>query len=357
MSTLPVRVVLRSESSGIARFLPWLRTRRQLGSSILRYQLGQLIGPYLPDHFDVSFEECCPDDPYFDFDAWLRSLQPAIVILLKGVGYHMTEEQLLRLRERSISLGLDHKDGNLANAKLGLFDFHISSTTTGACALEKILNEEKFNRRPFVATLHQTYDMRLDGLKFRQLPRFAPVYIGMIKKAVLPEEVLKALDVLKVGNNSQMKRALKKLPNYNFHFNVRPHGPVRLRRAYVPFTKGFTAAACRSNILIGRNVDDAEEFLTPNYPYFLNNNSREEISSGLEKAREEFGGPEWNRGLQIMAEAKERVSGPVLANQFVSIVTRAFEESERSSGWHLASPSGEPGRADLGVEQPAPVGS
>jgi len=59
-----------------------------------------------------------------------------------------------------------------------------------------------------------------------------------------------------VLHDEDMGKAIASLPNYNFHFAVRPPPKPALLRIYKPFTKGVIAAACNSNIIVGRGVDD-----------------------------------------------------------------------------------------------------
>ncbi|MFN3591121.1 MAG: hypothetical protein ACK4TG_02925, partial [Thermaurantiacus sp.] len=65
-------------------------------------------------------------------------------------------------------------------------------------------------------------------------------------------------------------------------------------------------------------------------------------------AKEEFGGPEWARGLEIMRSVRESLSGPAQARQFADIVTSA---AERGSVSDWGAVSGEPAWARLRTEQ------
>ena len=73
----------------------------------------------------------------------------------------------------------------------------------------------------------------------------------------------------------------------------------------------------------GRDVDDAVEFLSPDYPYLIPDSAPSSVVEAYRRAKDDFGGPEWHRGLEIMRSVKERVSGRALAGQLVRIVERA----------------------------------
>lgn len=325
--TLRVCVVFASswiDNFRLSRVRPMARLE---GSDLLRFQMKDLISPHLPDYIELCFSSFSPNAPVFGFDAWLRAQPPSVFILLKNVGYFLTPEQIDRLRERAIAVGLDHKDGRLSRVQLSLFDFHISSSLTGLTALNKIIAETRSSLTGdvFADVLFQSHDTRLNALRFRDGERFSPVYLGRMKHVKIPERILSEIAVHEVTNGRDMTRALEHLPNYNFHYAVRPTARPELHRAYKPFTKGVTAAACRSNILVDRDVDDAVEFLTPDYPYIAASNAARDVEDVYRKARDEFGGPEWKRGLEIMRGVRERLSGKALAEQFVRIVTRAAD--------------------------------
>ena len=72
-------------------------------------------------------------------------------------------------------------------------------------------------------------------------------------------------------------------------------------------------------------MDDAVDFLSADYPYLVDSNAPEDVTAGFRKAADEFGGPEWSLGLEIMRSMDDRVSGPAQAQQFVDIVTRAVQ--------------------------------
>ncbi|WP_209428406.1 hypothetical protein [Pararhodobacter sp. SW119] len=327
------------------------------GSDAMRLQLRDFMVPHLPGSIDLTFSGLPLGGPRplrtLIFQTWLKTRRPAIFILLKHVAQRITSAELAQIKEKAIAVGVDHKDSTLSRVDLVQYDFHISSTETGRRAIEALLDEDCVGStsRPAVEVLFQSHDRRLETLQLMPPDRVSAVYLGLPANAAIPETLSDDIEIIEVVRNQDMDRAMGELGRHNFHYAVRPDPAKTLRRTYKPFTKGVTAAACRSNILVNRQVDDAVEFLTPDYPYLLESNAPEHVVEGFRKAQEEFGGPEWHRGLEIMRSVRERVSGPAQARQFAAIVTRAAERAEhpvmsgRKEGLAAAFP---PAATDLG---------
>ncbi len=111
---------------------------------------------------------------------------------------------------------------------------------------------------------------------------------------------------------------IPELHKANFHYAVRPilDDPV-----FKPFTKGFIAATCSSNILVHEDDGDARYYLGNDYPYLIKGELNEEVvRSFLERAKEEFGGKVWRDGLEIMRQVLNYVSPQTIAQQFWSMI-------------------------------------
>jgi hypothetical protein len=326
-SRLRVEVVYGFQQSFRA-FIPGApRTARLWGSDALRLQLKESIVPHLPENIELNFSGLAFGgwtQPWY-FRAWLATRRPAVYILLKNAAYGMSPDQVSRLRQKAIAVGVDHKDGDLADLDPSLFDFHISSSMAGARALERIIRDGDGASKgdAFVGVLFQGCDARLNSFRPQPLDKLAPVYVGARQNAAIPDSLRESVSMFAAARNRDMAAVLKRLPDFNFHYAVRPQPSETLRRCYKPFTKGANAAACFSNILVNREADDALDFLGEEYPYLLRSSGPGEVEDAFERARDGFGGPEWRRGLEIMRAVRERLSPPALARQFNDIVTRA----------------------------------
>lgn len=100
---------------------------------------------------------------------------------------------------------------------------------------------------------------------------------------------------------------------YNCHLSVREPGREWL---YKPNCKVSTAAACEANLVTTRD-ESALELLGPDYPYYAEP-ERESLLAALAKVRATFRGPEWRRGLKLMAEVRERTSMDRVIDDYLS---------------------------------------
>ena len=120
---------------------------------------------------------------------------------------------------------------------------------------------------------------------------FRPAYIGLAKN------LHERLNVPSVG---ELQNMIGALTSYNCH--VAEHHDYR-SMTFKPATKVASAAAVGANIVTHRAAA-AVELLGDDYPFYADGG----LAYGIEKARAAFGGPEWERGLEIMRRVKERTS-------------------------------------------------
>lgn len=281
------------------------------------HQLVRVIKPHLRQ--DISLQAL----PYKVTDNWslnnaLFGLRgKAIVILLKSLAYRLSPTSLETLRDNTIALGVDHIDGDLALCRLGAFDFHISASLTGHAALKTLCA----GTGQYVGYLLHHPDPRIRQLRFAPLPDLQAMYLGGTENLFLPEPLRRDVTVIEATRNAEMVKALPRLPDFNFHYSVRPtKATTGLERAYKPFTKGANAAACQSNIMINRGADDVTEFLGEDYPYLCRDNDLGHIEEVFRHAQESFGSADWQRGLARMDELRNRTSPTALARQLEEIV-------------------------------------
>ncbi|TNC51961.1 hypothetical protein FHG66_03910 [Rubellimicrobium rubrum] len=290
----------------------------QRGSDIMRsQQLATLIQPHLPPHIDLSIS-IIPRIAFRWLTPWILAQPEAVFILLKNVAHAMSADQLDLLRKRAIAVGVDHIDGDPAAIDLGRFDVHVSASYAGLAALEQACQ----GLQAKAALLLHHADPRLDGLAFPTLPRVETVYLGYPPNLLLPASLAGEVEVLPVVTPDDMARAIPRLPDFNLHYGVRPPPPTdRTLRVYKPFTKGMTAAACSSNIIVNRDVDDAVAFLGEDYPYLVDDVEPDAIAAALDRAKGDLGTPRWTESLARMARIRALVSGPNLARQFTRILS------------------------------------
>ena len=97
--------------------------------------------------------------------------------------------------------------------------------------------------------------------------------------------------------------------------------PAVENRIAKPFTKGFNAAAVGANVLVNRQVDDAEFYLGNDYPFLINGLDQNSLREGVEKAQDLYRSPDWQRGLDIMKDVRERCSARAIAQELDDVLS------------------------------------
>ena len=294
--------------------------RQSWGSDEMRAdQLVSLIRPHLRDEFEIRIAMLPRPVSMTRFRLWLARQPRGVFVLLKNVAYSLTPEQVHLLRNKATAVAVDHIDGDMAKIDLAAFDIHVAASRAALRALRDKLPEQQ------TALLLHHADPRLTALEFSGRNAFAALYLGYLPNLRLPPDLEGQLTRMHVYSTRDMNTYLSRLPGFNFHYAVRdvPPAPDGLR-VYKPFTKGLTAAACRSNILVNRDVDDATDFLGEDYPYLIDDADPARATETFARARAEFGSPRWAEGLDRLRAAAEMASPPVLARQFEAIARQVI---------------------------------
>jgi len=159
------------------------------------------------------------------------------------------------------------------------------------------------------------------GTPASRLRSLKPGYFGLPGKlddpAVLPKNTL-----VPDYEPTNIDGFLKALPRANFHFCVRT--PFYKEGLDIlpakPFTKGFNAAVVGANVLVNKQVHDAEHYLGDDYPFMIADSSPAAINQGFAHAKEAFGTTEWTLGLDRMADMAARVSPREVALELKQII-------------------------------------
>jgi hypothetical protein len=299
------------------------RPRPLLGSELLRIQMLEGLKAFLPENIDFGITNF--GGRLLTFERWLALQRPAIFILSKKLAYSLGPERLdLLRRKKAILLGVDHKDGDISKIDLSQFDLHIAASHAGERAMKRLIDQGTFsNGRPACGLLFQAPDARLRDISPRPLNALKAAYVGLLENASIPEGIAGEVKTFEVRNDQDMAKVLPSLAHFNFHYAVRPESADGLLRAYKPFTKGFTAAALRSNVIVNRATDDAVDLLSEDYPYLVSNTSADEILRVFRHAQDGYGSPEWEHGLRIMKEIRNRVTPEAGARQLSKLILDA----------------------------------
>src|SRR5690606_13774193 len=113
------------------------------------------------------------------------------------------------------------------------------------------------------------------------------------------------VDFISVSTQKQENEWLRLISDYKLHYSIRRR---KSHDGYKPFTKGFTAAMCGSNIIVGSDDKEALVWLGEDYPYICKDLSESGILQMIDYAKSTYKGAEWRRGLRIMEGIRQELS-------------------------------------------------
>lgn len=291
------------------------------GSTAMRaQQLCNIANRYLGENVDFEILRI-PSKPILQ-KIWATTRRSGgIYFFTKSATQIFQHENAKTLSAKSQAICYDHVDERQESLNLTGADFHICCSHAQLDAFKA-----KFLKRPEASgrahlILHNT-DIRLESLTFNSLASFKPLYMGTIGAAFLPEKIASELEIIPTPSTAAFEQSFTRLPQFNFHYGIRAtrfetHGRIK------PFTKGFTAAVCRSNILAHIDTDDALEFLGDDYPYLARHHDEDEIHEIIRRAKSGFGRSDWKKGMDIMKTVADRVSPKAIAGQIEALIKEA----------------------------------
>ncbi|MHC0053332.1 hypothetical protein [Actibacterium sp. D379-3] len=288
------------------------------GSVMMRcLQLSQIAEAHLSDRYEFRLRAMprAKLQPHIEACA---DLKDGLVILSKSMVHNLERDAFDLLKAQNRAMLADWIDRGLRSRHLSGFDIHIAASMAFA--------RDAAARRPDMRMRLLTHhaDPRLGWFEFGDLERLSPVYLGHVGNIPDHPELADQITMAQVTENAGFAAFLPRLPEFNLHYNVRADTQEKDDN-FKPFTKGFTAAACRSNILLQPDVHDAVEYLGADYPYFVADASLNSILDGLAFARESFGGPEWRYGLEVMRDVARRSSPTYVAGELGAILDEAMD--------------------------------
>ncbi|AXI54665.1 hypothetical protein C1J05_09305 [Sulfitobacter sp. JL08] len=293
------------------------------GAKVMRCdQMAQISSRYLGDKY--TFEIASPPKKKFAVRQrrFAKGCSDAIVILLKNAAQSFTPEALDILRRSARGVCIDHVDAPINSETLGLPDVHIAASRKSEMLLKKRLEDNKAIRSGItVAHLCHHADLRLVAAS--DTPDKLEIgYFGNIGNTLLPAQYENDVHVYPFTKTDEFSSVLRHFQESRLHYGVRGASarPAIERRMAKPFTKGFNAAAVGANILVNRQVDDAIHYLGDDYPYLVDDLTEQSIGERIDFARSSYGGPDWQRGLNVMADVREKSSPAAVAREMEQIL-------------------------------------
>lgn len=143
-------------------------------------------------------------------------------------------------------------------------------------------------------------------------------YFGLLRNTHCPASLLGMIDLVGIDTAKVEMNWLDALPAYNAHWIVRRRG--KAHDGWKPFLKGFVAARCNAVAITGRDDDDAAQYLGDDYPFYVGGTDAATLEMDMMRIAAAFGGPDWRRALEIMAEVRARSSDAVVVAEFREMV-------------------------------------
>ncbi|MGI9395652.1 MAG: hypothetical protein ACR2OY_13460 [Boseongicola sp.] len=253
----------------------------------------------------------------------------AVVIFLKRAFDVIDLDIQWEWRDAVRALAVDYVDAETSPWPKIPIDVHVAASG----ALQRHLLA-RLDEHPELARSAETRLMRLDHHADPSLDGFWPdrphdslrlFYFGRPKNRTLPKSLEGRVvhpDYTGLGIDDQHRSVLAAA---NMHYAVREMSPPDERRAFKPFTKGFTAAYCGAHILVNRQADDAEAYLGPDYPFLIDDCSEDAIAAGMDTAQSMVGTPKWKDSLSVMEDIRASVEPLIIMTQLEAILIAATD--------------------------------
>ena len=251
----------------------------------------------------------------------MEECRGAVVIFHKSAAINLDADTRAALKAVAAGICVDHLDFVVEPFETGFVDVNITASRAGEVDMRRNISGLRPGPETQVRHLRHHADPRLGAKTAGALDHMVPGYFGaavhVTAANAFPTDML-----LPDYDPKDVVGFLGTLPSSNLHFCVRDPS-VGLRfgvQSTKPFTKGFNAAAVGANVLVNRQVHDAEYYLGSDYPFLVDGFASDDVAEGLEKARAAFGTATWQRGLDRMAGMLSQVSAPSVAKEFAEIV-------------------------------------
>lgn len=272
----------------------------QSGSTIMRVnQLSEI----LHRHYNNELKIRCRKSAY--------GISGSVIILNKNSISQYTINQINEIRKYNKVL-IDPVDASLDN--------DVAESVDGVIAASKLAYESwsKELRVPVFLVNHHA-DPRIKPAESQRT--FKCGYFGELGNTVITPQIEQVVKFVNVGAQTREVGWEKLISKYALHYSIRRHQEFD---GYKPFTKGFIAAKCRSNIIVGVDDEEALSWLGEDYPYICKDMSEGGILDTINYAKSTYGGEEWDRGLDVMNKINQKVSIENISSQLHSSISGVY---------------------------------
>lgn len=275
------------------------------GSTVMRgQQLSDLAAQALPARRSVEYVPLTAD------------LRRSDLILTKGALKSVDPARLADWRRNGNRLFADPVDEKISDAIINDVDVIIAASRTAFDSYRSRWPSAEVamvdhHVDPRVHAAMQRAPRTLDEARFG--------YFGERINTVRSKRIARSVTFVQVSTARTDDTWFDLLPDFNVHYGVRR---TRELDHHKPFLKGFTAAACRSVILIQDDQAEARRWLPEEYPFWLRGRLTEPaILDAIDSIRSSYLTPEWARGREIMRDIEEQTSPRAIGAQLVRLLS------------------------------------
>jgi hypothetical protein len=279
-------------------FLADAATVRTASTFLRGRQLSAMVGEAFPDRFEVRFAE----------DA--AAVRDAVVVLTKGAMAALDAGALEALARRNLAAIGCWDDIRPDPAKARAVDAHMTLSWRQTLELNRLYPDTP----AFLVTHHVN----------SQVPRLAPPrdrlrtgYFGDLDNTVRPSSLGAMVELVGIDTRAVNDSWLDALPHYNCHWIVRRARPWD---GWKPFLKGFVAARCGAPVIVTADDGDAPYYLGDDYPFYARSLAAGDLEMAMAVAAAGFGGPDWRRAEEIMAQVADRSSDAQVCAEFKAMI-------------------------------------
>lgn len=269
------------------------------GSTVLRgKQLSELVARQYPDAIDMAYLS----------DA--EAFRDRVVILTKGAIQTHSAEEIAELRRRNLAV-IGSWDDMLPEAdKMAAMDATMAVSNRQAHDFGQL-----FPRTP---SYHVTHHV---NSQIRPVTpptdRIRTAYFGYPANTHRPDSLGHLIDFVGLDTANLEMSWIDLLPHYNCHWIIRRLKP---HDGWKPFLKGFVAARCGAVLAVGREDEDAVQYLGDDYPFYVRGPDPKLLEYDMMTLAAAFGGPDWRRAQEIMGQVAARSSDAQVAAEFRAMV-------------------------------------
>ncbi len=268
-------------------------------STILRgKQLSELVAARYPGEIEMAYQSGTAD------------LSGRVVILTKGAIETHSATEIADLARRNLAVIGSWDDMLPEPDKMAAMDATMAVSNRQAHDFGRLF--------PGTPSYHVTHHVNSQVRPMTPpTDRLRAAYFGYPANTYRPDSLGHLVDFVGLDTSKVEMNWLDLLPNYNCHWIVRRSKP---HDGWKPFLKGFVAARCQAVLAVGRKDEDAVQYLGDDYPFYVRGPDPKLLEYDMMAIAAAFGGPDWRRAKEIMAQVAARSTDAQVCAEFRAMI-------------------------------------